>query len=150
MRKAIAFLGLLLLPAAVFAQQGPGRRGGREFQANLFERILQHKTDLALSADQVSKLEVLSKQLQEKQKPIIDEMRQQREAGVRRDQMTEEQREAARKNMEKLRDQREEALASLKSVLTDEQQTKVKSMLEDRRGDRRGRRQHGGPERKVR
>jgi hypothetical protein len=143
MRKAIAFLGLLLLPAAVIAQQ-PGQRrgGGREFQSNLFERVLQHKTDLALSADQVSKLETLSKGLQEQQKPLIDEMRKQREAGVRRDQMTEEQREAARKNMEKLRTQREAALASLKSVLTDEQAAKVKSMLEDSRGRRGARQRH--------
>jgi Spy/CpxP family protein refolding chaperone len=139
MRKTIALLGLLLLPAGLLAQgrsqrrEGPGRP-----QANVIEQVLQHKADLALTAEQVTRLETLSNQLSEKQKPILEEMRKQREGGVRPRDLTDEQRAEARKTMEKLRAHREEALNGVKDVLTDEQEQKVKSLLEDGRPRRRG------------
>ena len=132
MRKTIAFVGLLLLPAGVLAQGRVERRVGARPQANLIEQVLQHKADLALTAEQVGKLETLSTQLSEKQKPIIEEMRKQREGGARPREMTEAQREEARKTMEKLRAHREEALNALNDVLTDEQEQKVKGFLEGR------------------
>jgi hypothetical protein len=141
MRKAIVFLGLLLVPATVLAQgrgaRRPGMGGGIMLETNIVERVLEHKTDFALSNEQVSKLETLARQLDEKQKPIQELLRKQRESGVRPRDLTEEQREEMRKVMEKARETREWATNELKSVLNDEQEAKLKA-LTDRARERRG------------
>ena len=103
MRKYLAALTLLVLPAAVLAQGGRGERGGRGFGArggNPVEVILQHRSDLDLTADQVSKLEAVASKLDESNKPLIAELQKQRPEGQTRQELTEQQREQMRGVME--------------------------------------------------
>jgi hypothetical protein len=143
MRKAVVLLGLLLVPATVLAQgrgaRRPGMGGGALQETNIVERVLEHKTDFALSSEQVSKLESLAKQVDEKQKPIQEQLRKQREAGVRPRDLTEAQREEMRKLMEKARETREWATDELEGVLNDEQEAKLKALVERARERRGGR-----------
>jgi hypothetical protein len=139
MRKTMAVIALLLLPAAAMAQRG---RGGRmrpdsAMQNNVVEVVLQHKTDLSLNSDQVSKLEAIGKKLEEANKPIAEELRKQQGAGRARD-LTEEQRTALRATMEKVRENRTKALDEMKAVLNEEQMAKVRELVRPagRRGGR--------------
>src|SRR5262245_9588174 len=127
MRRYLAALALLALPATLLAQGGR-ERGGRGFGpgANPVEFVLQHRSDLNLSADQVTKLEAVASQLEQNNKPIIAELQKNRPAN--RQEMTEQQREAMRSVMEKLRDNREDAQKQMAGILTQDQETKLESL----------------------
>jgi hypothetical protein len=132
-------LVLLLLPAVVFAQ---GRRGGRgmrgdALQRNAIQMIIEHKDQLALTSDQLGKLEPISKKLDEQNKPLLAELQKNRPGDPRN--MTEEQRQAVRVPMEKIRDNREAAMKEAREVLTTEQQEKLRQVMEEMRPRRGGR-----------
>jgi hypothetical protein len=132
-------LVLLLLPALAFAQVRRGGRGmgGDRLQSNVIQMIIEHKDQLALTSDQLGKLEPISKKLDEQNKPLIEELQKNR-PGDRRN-MTEEQRQALREPMEKIRDNREAALKEARQVLTTEQQEKLRQVMEEMRPRRGGR-----------
>src|SRR5215510_10049320 len=127
MRKYISTIILLLLPSVVLAQ-GEGRRarrGGMEgMRGNVVQTIIDHKTDLGLTAEQIAKLEPIGKKLDEQNKPILEALQKVRGNTSFRE-MSQEQREQMRPQMEKLRDHRKAALDEVKGVLTQEQQTKL-------------------------
>src|SRR5262245_41724469 len=131
MRRYLAALALLVLPAALLAQTGK-ERGGRGFGAgaNSVEFVLQHRSDLTLSADQVTKLEAVASQLEQNNKPIIAELQKNRPAS--RQEMTEQQREEMRSVMEKLRGNREDAQKQVAAILTQDQKTKLQSIRPER------------------
>ena len=128
MRKSFAALVLLVMPAAVLAQGGRGERGGRGFGPGRFgnpvELVLQHKTELNLTADQVTKLEDVARKLEEQNKPIIAELEKERGNG-KPGELTDKQREEMRDAMEKLRDNREDAQKQVASILTDQQEQQL-------------------------
>ena len=139
MRKFLAALALLVLPAALLAQGGRGERGGRGFGPgpSPVEVALQHRSELNLTADQVSKLEAVASKLEESNKPLIAELQKNRPEGQRPQELTEQQREQMRAVMEQLRDNREDAQKQVASILTDQQKERVRSFRPER-GDRRG------------
>ena len=121
MRKYLAALALLVWPATLLAQGGRGERGGRGFGprgGNPVEVILQHRSELNLTADQVSKLEAVASKLEESNKPLVAELQKQRPEGQRPQELTEQQREQLRGVMEKLRDNREDAQKQVAAILT--------------------------------
>ncbi len=143
MRKYAAMLTLLLLPSLALAQ---GRRGGRgmgpdAMQRNVIQVMIEHKTELSLTNDQIAKLEPIGKKLEEQNKPILEEMLKLRQSGGNARDITEEQRQQMRTQMEKVQENREAALKDARDVLTEEQLSKLREVMRDmrpRRGGRRG------------
>ncbi len=152
MRKYLAALTLLVLPAALLAQGNRGERGGRGFGAggpgmNPVEMILEHRSELNLTADQVGKLESVAKKLDEQNQPIIAELQKLRGNG-RSEELTEQQREQVRAAMEKVRDNREDAQKAVAEILTAQQEEQLHSFMPkpgERGGMAGGRGGRGGP-----
>jgi LTXXQ motif family protein len=138
MRKYVSTIILLLLPTVVLAQ-GEGRRtrrGMEGMQANVIQVIIDHKADLSLTANQIAKLEPIARKLEEQNKPVIAEMQKVRgNTNVR--ELSQEQRDQMRPQMQKLRDHRQAALTEAKTVLTQEQQTKLRDFVRVRTPRRR-------------
>lgn len=131
MKRMIAMLVVLLaLPAAAAAQNQPrsgGPMGGR--MANLAAVAVENGDSLALSADQIAKLQVLADTLEQQAKPLRDEMAKARESGGGRDAMM--------PLMEKFRAQRDKELEAVKAILDDAQDAKfdaIVAALRPRRG----------------
>jgi hypothetical protein len=141
MGKSIAIIALLMLPAAAAAQRGRGQRMRPDsaMQQNVIEIVVQHKADLALTSDQIAKLEPIAKSLDEKNKNLVEELARFRGTGTRPTDMSEEQRQQMRSLMEKVREHRTNAVEELRAVLNEEQMKKVRELLPQGRGGRRGR-----------
>ena len=145
-------------------RRGPGMPGRG---MNPLGRLLEHREELALTAEQVTRLEALAAELRTRnealraemqanrpQRPELtaeqrEAMRQRRQggaAGAERPQLTEAQREAMRARREAMRPQMEQLAASqrqameqVRSILSDEQEAKLKELRpEGRAGRRRG------------
>src|SRR5262245_30103210 len=149
MRKSFAALVLLVMPAVVLAQGGRGERGrgfGPGGFGNPVEIVLDHKTELNLTADQVTKLEDVARKLEEQNKPIIAELEKER-GNARPDELTEKQREEMRDAMEKLRDNREDAQKKVAATRTDQQEEQLRACRPARPEGVGGRGGRGGPRR---
>jgi hypothetical protein len=135
MRKYASALILLLLPTVVLAQ-GEGRRGRRggpsEMQRNVVQMIIEHKADLALSAEQVAQLEPIARKLDDENKPVVEELQKFRAAVQNPRTMSEQEREQVRTHMAKLRAHRESALTQVAAVLSADQQTKLRTLVRPR------------------
>ena len=131
MRKAWVFaLALLAVPALVQAQRGPGGPGMMA-QANVAKLLLENRETISLTDEQVVKLEAVAKTLDEKNGPVLEEMRKAREAGG--------DRQAMMASMQKIRGNSDEAFEKeIKPVLTAEQVTKAEKVIADARPQRRG------------
>ena len=147
MRKFLAALTLLVLPATLLAQGGRGERGGRGFgpgrMGNPVEVVLQHRSELNLTAEQVTKLEAVASKLKESNKPLMAELQKRRTEGQRPQDMTEQQREQMRDVMEKVRANREDAQKQVAAILTQQQNEQLRSFRSERaerfeRGQRPG------------
>ena len=143
MRKILALtVVLLLVPSMVSAQRGGGERGGRGMammRQNVAQLLIQQKDTLALTAEQVTKLEALSTQLDQK----TDTLRQELEAarGAGRD-ASPEQRQAMMQKMQQLQAVYTEFFdAEIKPVLTPEQATQATALIA---ASRPGRGRRGG------
>src|SRR5262245_12577981 len=140
MRKYAAMLVLLLLPTVVLAQGNgrKGRHGGKEgMQANVIQVIIDHKAELALSPEQIAKLEPIARKLGEQNKPFIEEMQKIRgDTNLR--ELSTEQREQMRTQMGKLRENREAALTQARTILKPEQQTRLRDIVRERMPRRGG------------
>jgi DNA anti-recombination protein RmuC len=136
MRKFLAALTLLVLPATLLAQGGRGERGGRGFgpgrMGNPVQIVLQHGSELNLTADQVTKLEAVASKLEESNKPLVADLQKQRTEGQRPQAMTEQQREQMRGVMEKLRANREDAQKQVAAILTQQQNEQLRSFRPER------------------
>ncbi len=141
MRKSIAVIALMILPAVAAAQRGRGARMGQDstMQQNVVEIVLEHKADLALTSDQIAKLQPIAKSLEEKNKAVLEEVRKFRGGGARPRDMSEEQRQQMRALMEKVRDNRTAALDEMRPVLNEDQMKKVRELARPKGRGRQGR-----------
>ena len=137
MKKTIAVIALLLLPTAAIAQRPRAERGQQQPQNNAVELVLEQKAKLNLTTEQVTKLQTFAKQLEEKNKPTIEQIQKLRESGTRARDMSEEQRAAMRKLMDTIQANRKAAMDSVRTVLSDEQKKALKELLEEQRPRRR-------------
>ncbi len=133
----------LLLPAALMAQQpqaqqppqGAPRMGGRGMMMRSPIAIaIAHKADLSLTDDQVAKLNDIEKQLQEKNAPIRDKMRESMQGAGDFQSMTDEQRQAMREKMQPLMQQMRANTAAARQdaekLLKPEQVSKLQDILQ--------------------
>ena len=143
---AALVLGLLALPAAPALAQGggSGRPGMRQADARQspIEVLLEHRADLALTGDQVTRLEQLQEDLRAKTSSVQEQLRQARSGGRGLS------REQARPLMQQLREQHQEAIQQAHAILTADQKERARSYLprrsEDGPGARGGGRGRGG------
>jgi Spy/CpxP family protein refolding chaperone len=134
-RIALAAL-FLALPVAAQAQNAQGPRGqGQGRMMSPVAVLLEHKAELGLSAEQVTKIEKISSALQEKNAPIMEKMRQARESNADRSQM--------QPLMEQVRTNNEAARKEVMALLSPEQQKKAQELAAQRRpnGGERAKRQ---------
>ena len=115
----------------------PGHRGGQPLA-----RVLERRTELALTADQVARLEALAAELKGEHEALRSQVQAQR--GERPDRLSREElrdltdeqrsalreeararREALRPMMEQARASRAAAMAEVREILTDEQEAKL-------------------------
>lgn len=167
-----AVMALALVAAPALAQGGQGRGGmdGRGMRAggpagmerNPAEFVLQHRADLALTAEQVGQLEAIQARVQQENGPRWEQLRAVFGERSPAD-MSVEERQQLRDRMGELQPVREEIRATnraageqIHAILTDEQDAKLRPMMQrGNRGDRgdrparghRGKRggQGGGP-----
>lgn len=123
----------------------PGRMMGARMMAGPAERLLEHRSELALTADQVRRLEQIRDTRAAADKPHQETLRKLRETrrearGNAAPRDSAEPRRArgeappeARAAMEALRTSREAARKEAVAVLTPEQREKAHEMMEDRR-----------------
>lgn len=147
---------LIAMPAVAQAQQqqqrptqtAPGSRGGmQQRQARTPSSvILQHKDELKLSAEQVAQIEEIGAELQEKNRPLQEKMREARGSGSG-GQMSQEERAKLLQKMapitEEIRKNTEAAREKMLQVLNAEQQKKVKEIWEANQQQQRNRRPGG-------
>jgi DNA anti-recombination protein RmuC len=121
--------------------QRPGGRGGfaGAEQRNPVQTILEHRSELSLSTDQVSKLESIARTLEQKNQPILQKLQQGRQQGVRPGELTEAQRSELRNAMETLHENTKASLEQARSVLTKAQQDKLNSIKPAHRAGKRAR-----------
>lgn len=123
----------LLAPAALVAQQqpqGPGPRGPRPTAIAI---AIDHKADLGLTEDQVTKLTAIQKALEEKNAPIRQKMQEAR-GGMDFQTMTPEQRQAMREKamplMQQMRANNDAARTDMEKLLKPDQITKLQHVLQ--------------------
>jgi hypothetical protein len=134
--------------------------GQGQHRMDPFAHLLEKRTELGLSADQVSRLEAIRSRVQSRNQPILEQLQAaRRQAGLpersearggERTRPTEEQRAArqrfrdqARPLMEQLRDNTRTGMREAHEVLTDQQRQQLRTMHEGQghhRGGRGGRR----------
>ena len=108
------------------------------------ERLLAQRTELNLSADQITRLEQIRDAYSAREKPYVDEMHKLRaerqEAQPRQDRSARRQRPeltpAARAAMDSLRASREAARKEAFEVLTEAQREQVQEMMKEQRQNR--------------
>ena len=130
MRRVLAALFLMLAVPVAVAAQAPGAMG--RMMPNVAKVAIENGDTLRLSAEQITKLEALADTLEEKARPIREEMEKLRGSGGGRDAMM--------PMMEKARAQRDESLQAVKAILDETQGRKLDAILASMR-PRRG----GGP-----
>lgn len=143
-RIVMAAVILLLAPGALFAQGG-GRMGGPGMgmgmgAMNVARLLIENRAEIALTDDQVAKLEVIADTLQAKNAPFLEELRATRGGGGMRN-MSEAERTKMRATMQALRANAEAAQKEIDAILTAEQKPKADAVIErnrPRRGGGRG------------
>ncbi|MEW5930851.1 MAG: hypothetical protein AB1941_25600 [Gemmatimonadota bacterium] len=157
-RVVLAAALLAAAPApALLAQQGPGaagahaqhqdgRQGRHGPRFSPVAALLEHRAELKLTGDQVSRLESIQRDLEQKNEPLhrqLEAARPQRRQGERQAPPTEQELQAMRARMEQIRPQIEQlranqqaAMEQVRSVLTDEQEQAARQYLRGPRGER--------------
>lgn len=148
-------LGLLAAPANSLVAQGP-QGAGRGGPGGPVAALLENRAELGLSAEQVTRLEAIRAELDRKNQPVQEQLRQlrgdlprERPSAAPTPEQRESfraQREQARPLMEQMRANAREAAEQARAVLTDQQRGRAESLLRDRRGARgdEARGQRGG------
>ncbi len=124
----------LLAPAALAAQGPPGQGPGRGMRMrNAAAIAIEHKADLALSDEIVTKLQAIDKAAEEKNAPLMKQMQDAR-AGVDFQSMTDEQRQEMRQKMQpimqQLRDNNQATRADVEKLLTADQVQKLGGIIQ--------------------
>ena len=121
----------LLGSASTAIAQGPPA-GGPGRMRSAVAIVLENKDTLALTAEQVTKLEEIRKAAAAKNEPIMEKMRAARESGAGM--------EGAREIMAEARKNDQEAFDAALALLTDVQKTKAQEIVTKVREEMRGRR----------
>jgi hypothetical protein len=131
-------------------RQGTGGQGaraarpGEHGQAMPLARVLEHRAELGLTAEQVGRLESIQARLQQQNAPLLAQLSASgamRGAGVERGQR---ERAAARVPeeirpvMQRIRQNTQTAMQEVRTVLTDEQQVKLRDSMRQGMRERRG------------
>jgi hypothetical protein len=144
-------LGLLLAPAPLAGQAGGApapddRARGRHGPVEL---LLQNQADLALTRDQVVRLEAIQRRMDQRNRPLVERMmtirREIRQYTAAAPQGTDPQAspetqqrvEEARALMRQIRENNRAAMKEVGGVLTEEQKVRVRTLIraqEERRG----------------
>ncbi len=124
----------LLAPAALAAQGQPGQGPGRGMRMRSAAAIaIEHKADLALTDEIVAKLDAIDKQVQEKNAPIMQKMREAMQ-GVDFQSLTDDQRQELRTKNQPLRqqmmDNNQAARAEVEKLLTADQVKKLGDIIQ--------------------
>lgn len=143
---AVLILGLLAVPTTPVLAQGGGSGRPEMRQAGSrqgpIETLLEHRADLKLTGDQVTRLEQLQKDLLAKTSPVQEQLRQLRSGGGVGG------REEMQPLMQQLRTHNQEAMRQAQAILTAEQRELARSYMPRRSGEgagqREGRRGRGG------
>ncbi|MBV9772974.1 MAG: hypothetical protein JO040_03450 [Gemmatimonadetes bacterium] len=103
-QRVLLVLVLLALPLPLHAQQGRGRKP----EHRPFALLLDHRQELGLSADQVARLQAIARRLEERNQPLREQLRRQREAyfAARRAQIARLSPEARRDTLRRLQGER--------------------------------------------
>jgi Spy/CpxP family protein refolding chaperone len=113
--------------------------------------LIQHRQDLGLTENQVSRLQAVGQRLQAQRQPLVTRLRALRPDSARRAAgLTADQRQAIRAQAEpirqQLREQHQAAFREVQSILTDQQKQKIASTMRGRmhgHGRRAGFGRHG-------
>ncbi len=124
----------LLAPAALAAQGPPGQGPGRGMRMRSPAAIaIDHKADLGLTDEIVAKLQVIDKNLQDKNAPLVKQ-RQDAMQGFDFQNATDEQRQEMRQKMQpimqQLRDNNQAARADVEKLLTADQVKKLGDIIQ--------------------
>lgn len=171
-RRALVGLGVMaLLGAGTIPALAKDGKDEDKRPRSIIDRLIKHRTELGLSDDQVRRLLTIQTDYQTKNRPFADEIRKAREsdpptaAAPRPDvrNMTPEQRKELREArgtqrqewlarhpevkpaLEQIKTNRKAMRDEVKSVLTPEQQQKLKDRMEERKSRRGGRGGKGEP-----
>jgi hypothetical protein len=142
-RKAAVVCALLMLPAALHAQQGQGGQGRgmgggmMAMRENVPEFVAGKAADLALSAEQTGRIEAIARALTERNDAIMAEMRTAMQAGG----MDRTRMMAARERITK---NDEDAWKEVEAVLSAEQLVHANALIEEWRRTRPQPRRPGG------
>ena len=128
MRRILAVLFMLLAIPVAAAAQAPGPMG--RMMPNVAKVAIENGDTLRLSAEQITKLEALADTLDERTRPIREEMEKLRGSGGGRDAMM--------PVMQKARAQREESLKAVKTILDETQGDRLDAILASMRPRRGG------------
>jgi hypothetical protein len=144
MRKLMLMGALVLaLPAVASAQEGP-RKGGRGMaMLNTAEFVLKNKAEINATAEQVSKIEEISKKFDkdtEQLRAELQKVREEMRGGTDRQTIMQKMRPLR----EELQKKNEAAKAEVLKLLNDEQKKTVSALLETRREEMKNRRPGGG------
>ena len=120
----------LMGSASTAIAQGPPS-GGPGRMRSAVAIVLENKDSLALTAEQVSKLEEIRKAAAAKNEPIMEKMRAARESGAGM--------EGAREIMAEARKNDQEAFDAALALLTDAQKTKAQEIVTKAREEMRRR-----------
>lgn len=134
-----AALAVLAAVSQSHAQRGPGGRG---FNRNPVQVLVDSAQALGLSADQTQQITVIAQQLEAQNRAPLDSLQRYRDqmGGMRMggmDDVTPEQRAAmehARAFMQQVRDNSRQAMEKAMAILTADQQEHARAMLPQRRG----------------
>ena len=144
MRKLIAVAALAVaLPATASAQEAPRGPGGRAPMLNSVEWLLKSKEEFKATAEQVSKIEEISKKFDSETAKLREEFQK-----VRGEMMGGADRATVMQKMRPIRDELQKkddaAVEEVLKLLSAEQQTTVKELLETRREEMRNRQRGSG------
>lgn len=130
--RYVLALALLLVPAAATAQQGAAPA---QPAIGPIERLVQHKTDLALTPDQVQKLEAIRQRSAERERELVGKITEARGVppGVPlRTRLTTEERQAfqarrqaAQPYMNQLRELHQQQIQEARGILTAQQNARA-------------------------
>lgn len=110
--RILLILALVALPLPALAQHsrehGAASARGREKAHRPFALLLDHRRDLGLTADQVTRLQGIARSLEAQNRPLREQLRRQREAyfAARRAQIARLSPDARRDTLRRLRDER--------------------------------------------
>lgn len=166
--RALLLVALLAAPAAAAAQDGAAppawSRADERREAAPLAALLRHREELRLSREQVARLEAVGRALEERNRPLRQQLRRQREAFVeqRRAQVRRLSPEQRRDTLRRLREERARgeglpgemkpvvermrantrlAMQEVQRVLTPEQKRRARALVRERREEVQRRRE---------